>query len=298
MNTFTNSTVRTLGLAFAALVLLALPFVFAPKAHAADLFDGGDYYSYDTFVPDYPSDNGYSYDTFVPDGSSDDNGYSYDTFVPDGSYSDYGSSGYGYGGSSYLPSSFYSAFPSYRPQSYQPAGNVNQNQLTNINQNTCTAGSCNTAINAPTTINNSTNNGGSYPVYQPVYVPQQQPVYYPQQSVYQQPIAYNNRPAPYVSLAAVPYTGLDLGPWGTVAYWGFLILWCLGAAYLIVVKRVQNKLVSGLNAFLFGSAARKAATTATVHAAHAPVVRHSAPVAPQFSGIDPFIASQISRPAF
>ncbi|HEV7449453.1 MAG TPA: hypothetical protein VGP13_02865, partial [Candidatus Paceibacterota bacterium] len=65
---------------------------------------------------------------------------------------------------------------------------------------------------------------------------------------YSAPVAYAPvNPTPYVTLSAMPYTGLDLGPAGEVIYWTFLVLWCLGAAYLIVVKRVQNKVVSYLN---------------------------------------------------
>ncbi len=51
-------------------------------------------------------------------------------------------------------------------------------------------------------------------------------------NTYVPPPVYQN-PVPYVTLSAVPYTGLDLGPVGTALYWGFLVLWCLGAAYLI-----------------------------------------------------------------
>src|SRR6185369_3712323 len=66
------------------------------------------------------------------------------------------------------------------------------------------------------------------------------------------PVAYNQ--TPYIALSAVPYTGLDLGFWGTIAYWGFLVLWCLVAAYLVVVKKVQNRILRSLNSFLFGDA--------------------------------------------
>ena len=44
-------------------------------------------------------------------------------------------------------------------------------------------------------------------------------------------------PAPVASmvyLSQIPYTGLDLGPVGTVVYWVLLILWCVAAAYLII----------------------------------------------------------------
>lgn len=98
-----------------------------------------------------------------------------------------------------------------------------------------------------------------------------------------------NTPAPYVSLSAVPYTGLEMGPTATALYWGFLVLWCAVAAYLIAVKKVQNKLVNGLNTFLF---------PATAHTSgHAQVsVSETKEVAKtNTDGIDPFIASQLGK---
>src|SRR3990167_11319563 len=70
MQTITNSAVRTLSFAFAALLLLAVPFAFAAKAHATDFFEGGFDYI-DTYTPDYGG--GYDYiDTYTPDYSSYD----------------------------------------------------------------------------------------------------------------------------------------------------------------------------------------------------------------------------------
>jgi len=288
MTTITNTTVRTLGTAFAAFMLLALSFAAAPQAHAADMFDSGGYDYIDTYTPDTsyaPSSGGYDYiDTYTPDTS----GYTsygtptYDTSSYGGSYLS-GSSFGGYGGSFLQPAAV--------------GGNTNVSSSVFAPTNTCTApNTCNTSyddhsiFNAPTTVTIAGGGSNSYPVYTPVYTPSYQPVYQP---TYQQPIVYN-QPAPYVALSAVPYTGLDLGPWGTAAYWGFLILWCLGAAYLIVVKRVQNKLVSTLNGFLFGTTAKHEAPTVVAHQAHAPVIK-TVPAQTIFSGIDPFIASQISR---
>jgi hypothetical protein len=37
-----------------------------------------------------------------------------------------------------------------------------------------------------------------------------------------------------VYLSQIPYTGLDLGTWGTILYWTLLVLWCVAAAYLII----------------------------------------------------------------
>ena len=48
-------------------------------------------------------------------------------------------------------------------------------------------------------------------------------------------------PAPVASqvyLSQIPYTGLDLGPVGTVVYWTLLILWCLAAAYLVIFNLI------------------------------------------------------------
>jgi uncharacterized membrane protein YgcG len=42
-------------------------------------------------------------------------------------------------------------------------------------------------------------------------------------------------PAPaaaYVSLTQIPYTGLDLGPIGTIVYWAALVIFCASASYL------------------------------------------------------------------
>lgn len=46
-----------------------------------------------------------------------------------------------------------------------------------------------------------------------------------------------NREAPPLSsvyLSQIPYTGLDLGPVGTILYWAMLVIWSLAAAYLIL----------------------------------------------------------------
>ncbi|MGH7175213.1 MAG: hypothetical protein ACREGR_02555, partial [Minisyncoccia bacterium] len=42
------------------------------------------------------------------------------------------------------------------------------------------------------------------------------------------------QPLAYLYLSQIPYTGLDLGPVGTVLYWLALIGWCLAAAYLVL----------------------------------------------------------------
>jgi hypothetical protein len=43
-----------------------------------------------------------------------------------------------------------------------------------------------------------------------------------------------NQPLAYLYLSQIPYTGLDLGTWGTLLYWIALIGWSLAAAYLVL----------------------------------------------------------------
>lgn len=67
-------------------------------------------------------------------------------------------------------------------------------------------------------------------------------------------IAYASQPTltQTVSLAQVPYTGLDLGPLGTALYFAFLAAWTLLGAYLIAIKRVQNIFARKMEEFFFG----------------------------------------------
>ncbi|HVV15308.1 MAG TPA: hypothetical protein VHD55_02850 [Candidatus Paceibacterota bacterium] len=125
------------------------------------------------------------------------------------------------------------------------------------------------------------------------------------------PPVYEN-PTPYINLSAVPYTGLDLGPVGTVLYWAFLIAWCLVAAYLIAVKRVHMSVYRWYKKALFGEEVHFAPAQEVSFAgfSHADVAKlaemlrgavapshASAPVAaaPAGDAIDPFILSQIHR---
>ena len=321
MTTFKNTLVGS-SVALMALVSLALPF--AP-IQAADLFDGGydvyDYsggdYGYDTY--DY-SGSDYGYDVYdysdsgydVYDYSGSD--YGYDVYDYEGS--SYGGYSYGGGGSMpYFPTSY--ANQSYRsnysyPTFYTPPSKSSSNST--VTTNTCVNNSCNYTDNSivdnSVKISNSFNNqkqkkqqyndcydydyGYGYNGYSQGYG--QQGYNYGSYNydnhcyTYAAPIAYNT--TPYITLSQAPYTGLDLGPVGEVLYWTFMVLWCLGAAYLIVVKRVQNKLVGFLNGFLFGSASATAA-----HSTHAPARSYAAtaPAPVTEDGIDPFIASQIKR---
>jgi hypothetical protein len=99
---------------------------------------------------------------------------------------------------------------------------------------------------------------------------------------------------PYVTLSAVPYTGLDLGPVGTVVYWGFLIAWCVLAAYLIAVKRVHMSIYRWYNEMLFGTSTETIVST-PVMATTAGPVSAPAPVRSHTEVMDPFILSQINR---
>jgi hypothetical protein len=185
------------------------------------------------------------------------------------------------------------------------------------NTNTCTGNSCNSDdhsvvnISNPAPVINNNNVIASTPSYQP---PAYQPPAYQQQycqsgyygtypncyrqqmPVYQQPMAYNN--TPYVSLSQVPYTGLDLGFWGTIAYWGAFVLFALFAAYLIAIKRVQNNIARSLKVLLFGES--ETAEEAAAPAAEAQVETVAAPAVAaeaQTNGdmIDSFIMSQVNR---
>ena len=277
MNITISNTLRSVSIALAVLLLVAVSFAIAQKAQAAD----------DELMGVWP-DGTLEGDMGVwPDSYSDmgvwPDAYSYDT-------DSYGSGmggftgGWSFGGGGYGGGSGYSSV-------YAPT-----NTSVFAPTNTCTAtNSCNTTtqINAPTNIVTNTTAAPSYPVYQPVYT-QPAPVYTP--PVYyptQQPIAYNN--TPYVTLAAVPYTGLELGFWGTIAYWGFLVLWCLIAAYLIVVKKIQNKIAAWFTGSSQNISSQKVlgSPSGSAQPDHF-AQKYSAPKS-QFAGIDSFVLSQINR---
>jgi hypothetical protein len=261
-----------------------------------------------------PSDYGSSYSSPTDYGSSysspTDYGSSYST--PSYSTSGYSTGGYstsGYSTGGYSTGGYSTGGYSTGGYTYtQPASTVyaSTNTNTNINNNTCVGNSCNTTTtvtNPAPVINNVVANYGSsnttpYYSYQQ-YCPSGYYGTYPncyanQQVVYQAPVAYTTA-TPYVSLTQVPYTGLDLGFWGTIAYWGAMVLFALVAAYLIVIKRVQNVLALRLKYFLFGTANVGESEEAVV--AHAPVAHKVYATAPASEDIvDNFILSQINRP--
>ncbi len=133
-------------------------------------------------------------------------------------------------------------------------------------------------------------------------------------NTYVPPPVYQN-PAPYITLAAVPYTGLDLGPVGTTLYWGFIIVCCLFAAYLIAIKRVHMKLARWYNEVLFGEETRAHAPHAVQASTNAmtqtelvklanmlrsvidgaPASHTTTATAVETDGTDAFIVSQIHR---
>jgi hypothetical protein len=251
------------------------------------------------------------------DSSWIDTGY-YDMY--ESQYSSYSSPSYS-SPSSYSPQ--YRYIPEVaRPYVNQQPSNVDVNTNTNVNTNTCTAvGSCSYTDNSVVAmddhsvvnIDNNTPAPQPYISYQPEYptypqydvclnLPGIQTVapqgYYTHQgncvaAQYNQPPMPYPTPTPYVSLSSTPYTGLEMGPVATALYWGFLVLWGAVAAYLIAVKKVQNKLVAGINGFLFP------ATPATASVSHDYTAPRSTFVAAtparNNDAIDPFIQSQINR---
>ena len=322
MNIITIS--RKFGFVFMAGILavsLIAPMTTLASEDGYDYYGGG--YDYDT--TDYYG-GGYDYDTTDYYGGD----YEYDTAYEDGytGGSSYGSGSTGSGfsmpsfggsGSSYSMPSFGSANYNYRTAydypTYSQPSKTSSN--TTVTTNTCTNNSCNSSYVDNSIVDNSIKINDSYNTVVTKEKKQKKEEYrndcygyeygyqnqgygysdygYNQGNNYNDcyvapPIAYN--PTPYITLSQTPYTGLDLGPMGEVLYWTFLVLWCLGAAYLIVVKRVQNKLVGFLNGFLFGSSAKGAA-----HATHAPAVtaHAAAPAVLAQEGTDPFIQSQIKR---
>jgi hypothetical protein len=67
-----------------------------------------------------------------------------------------------------------------------------------------------------------------------------------------------NQPLTYLYLSQIPYTGLDLGTFGTLLYWAALIAWALALAYLVLfgaapfmnrsLRRFGSRVKEALNA--------------------------------------------------
>ncbi|MBY0472716.1 hypothetical protein K2Q00_00305 [Patescibacteria group bacterium] len=142
--------------------------------------------------------------------------------------------------------------------------------VTTATNNSCINNSCNTTNNTTNSSSYNTTNTttNSYSNYQngsysfATGCPQGYAGVYPTCNLLQNNIAYNNYrphynyryeapmyvplPTPVVTLSQIPYTGLELGMGGTIAYWAFLFLWAALGAYLLIVKRVQNSIVKYL----------------------------------------------------
>lgn len=88
-------------------------------------------------------------------------------------------------------------------------------------------------------------------------------------------------PLASVYLSEIPYTGLDLGPVGTVFYWLMLMLWSMAAAYLVIftlVPAVFRKTAAANGAHSSGDLPGWGNNTAHAHGGHDLSV--AAPAAP------------------
>lgn len=70
-------------------------------------------------------------------------------------------------------------------------------------------------------------------------------------------------PLAFVYLSEVPYTGLDLGPYGTVVYWLMLIGWSAAAAYLVLFNALP---FAAARVRSFGGKVKDALNSDTGHA--------------------------------
>ena len=102
-------------------------------------------------------------------------------------------------------------------------------------------------------------------------------------------------PLSFVYLSEAPYTGLDLGPWGTALYWTMLIAWSAALAYLVLFNAVPFALsrAKGYHETVKTALANEPAVDDAVktyvpkphaapaaHASHAPAAHHAKPAAP------------------
>jgi hypothetical protein len=307
---------------------------FAPAAHAqfdssgdysGGCCDFGSYstgtdYGYQASTPSYSTgtDYGYPADYSTPSYSTGtDYGYTptpyYDTLNYGGTG---GYMGGGYVGGGYMTGGYtgggYMTGGGYGGGYVAPVAPSNTYAPTTVTDttttNTCTGNSCNSDdhsvvnITNPAPVINNNNVVANYaPTPAPVLPVQQYcangysgvyPNCYLNRAPIAQPVVYGN--TPYVSLSQVPYTGLDLGFWGSIAYWGAFVLFALFAAYLIAIKRVQNSIAAYLKSVLFGTDEEvEVETTTTTDTTPTP-----APVAVAATNgdvIDSFIMSQINR---
>lgn len=323
--TITNkNTLSVWSTLFAVLVLVTLPLSVAHATegdvggYSADTFGGGWYDVGSGYTPAantgwYDVASGY---TPVNDTGWYDVGSGYTPSYSTPSYSNGYGSGYSTGGYStggYSTGGGYTIGTPIAPHPIlypapisTPAVSTPSNTYAPTTVNTCTGNSCNSDdhsvvnITNPAPVINNNNvvanyqqpvatqqycQSGYYGTYPNCYI-NQQPPSYPRP-----PVVYNTA-TPYVSLSQVPYTGLELGFWGTIAYWGAFVLFALFAAYLIAIKRVQNNIANYLKSVLFGTDEEEVETTETAPATPSPA---SAPVGTEGDTIDSFIMSQINR---
>ena len=298
------------GVLFVSVLVVGALSIVPVAAHAQE-DDGGFDFGSDTgdgCCGSFSPDTSYSPDTYTdvsPDTYTDVSPDTYtdvsaDTYsTPSYSTTGYSTGGYSTGGYStggYLTGGY----------GYTTGGGYSNSNVyapTTVTTNTCVGtNNCNTNIQNPApVINNVVTYGGNtnttqycasgyYGTYPNCYLINQQPI------VYQQPPVVAYGATPYVSLSQVPYTGLDLGFWGTIAYWGAFVLFALFAAYLIAIKRVQNTIALKLKTFLFGSNESEEEAVAVTTMTLAPVkVAYSAPVQTSEDVIDSFIMSQVTR---
>lgn len=95
-----------------------------------------------------------------------------------------------------------------------------------------------------------------------------------------------DQPLSFVYLSQIPYTGLELGPWGTALYWLMLIMWSLAAAYLVFFTALPFAYQRAGN---FGGKVKEALNTPAPAVSHA--VAHSTHAAPATHGHAPAQAS-------
>ncbi|HUD03031.1 MAG TPA: hypothetical protein VMR46_03415 [Candidatus Paceibacterota bacterium] len=282
---------------FVVSVLMIGALSIAPLAHAQEFGDGSDGGCcgsdtgwYDVGSGYTPTDTGTGwYDVGSGYTPTDNTGW-YD--VGSGYTPSYSTSGYSTGG--YSTGGYSTGGYSIGGYGYSTGGSSNSSvyapTTVTTNNNTCTNNSCNTNISNPAPV---INNVVTYAPTQTQYCAAGYYGTYPN-CYLNQPVVYNTA-TPYVSLTQVPYTGLDLGFWGTVSYWGAMVLFALVVAYLIVIKRVQNVIALRLKYFLFGTTGTEEHEEVVV--AHAPVVSKVYATVPTNEDIvDSFILSQINRP--
>ena len=214
--------------------------------------------------------------TATPDYSPDYISYEYGIYDGGSSYS----------GGTYYPSTMYGS-RTYYPTTYYPTTHAPVTHTTPTTNNYCVNNSCNTTItnNPPTQ---------TQVVYSPVYTPTYVQPYV--QSYTQPYVALNQyvpNGNPYVTLSSVPYTGLELGPYGIVIYWSLLILFSLFAAYMLIIVRVQNKLLRWVKTLLFGKG--EVAAAASAPAEQIPAMQYKPAASVQVDYTDTFVLSQIRR---